>query len=138
MRSVNRISQSVLIGSATTDPKNKLFTKCQSAYMEGRNVETAPMNVQNNILIDMDNQMDTAVVLLDLSAAFNTVSHSILLHRLEHICIITGEVLSWIKSYLSNKRHVVNDSTSIFFIEIVVFHRAQCLGLNYLIFTLWQ
>ncbi len=93
---------------------NKLFDKFQSAYLEGWSVETALVRVQNDILTAIDQQQVTAVILLDLSAAFDTVSHKILLHRLEHRCGITGGVLSWIKSYLSDRRQVVkiNDDTS--------------------------
>ena len=86
---------------------NNLFDMFQSAYLEGRSVETALLRVQNDVLSAMEKQLVTAIVLLDLSAAFDTVSHDILLHRLEHRCGITGGVLSWIKSYLSDRKQVV-------------------------------
>ena len=91
-----------------------LFEKLQSAYLEGRSVETALLRVQNDILTAMDKQLVTAVLFLDLSAAFDTVNHQVLLQRLEHTCGITGGALAWIDSYLSQRKQVVkvNDSRS--------------------------
>ena len=46
--------------------------------------------------------------MLDLSAAFDTLDHSVLFHRLEHRFGITGTVLNWFKSYLSNRTQCVS------------------------------
>jgi len=53
-------------------------------------------------------------VLLDLSAAFDTIDHSILLHRLEHVIGIKGTALGWFKSDLSDKLRfvLVNEESS--------------------------
>ena len=57
------------------------------------------------------------LVLLDYTAAFDTVNHSILLHRLEHRFEISGTVLCWLKSYLNDHSQYVKvdgfDSSSI-------------------------
>ena len=52
------------------------------------------------------------LVMLDLSSAFDTIEHEVLLTRLEHTFGITDKALAWLRSYLS-KRHqnVVVDST---------------------------
>ena len=42
------------------------------------------------------------LVMLDPSAAFDTMDHSILLPHLEHDVVIKGSALRWIKSYLTN------------------------------------
>ncbi len=47
------------------------------------------------------------VVLLDLSATFNTIDHNILLNRLENFVGISGSALSWFKSYLSDRHPFV-------------------------------
>ena len=43
------------------------------------------------------------LALLDLSAAFDTLDHDILIHRLDHLFGIKGKVIDWLKSYLGNK-----------------------------------
>ena len=55
----------------------------QSAYRCNHSTETALLRVQNDILTSMDNQRVTMLLLLDLSAALDTVSHSILIRRLK-------------------------------------------------------
>uniref|UniRef100_A0A669DT12 Reverse transcriptase domain-containing protein n=1 Tax=Oreochromis niloticus TaxID=8128 RepID=A0A669DT12_ORENI len=62
-----------------------------------------------------DSGLISVFVLLDLSAAFNTVDHNILLERLEHAVGITGTALQWFVSYLSNRLqfvHVNGESSS--------------------------
>ena len=56
----------------------------QSAYRNGYSCETAIIRLVNDILWAMENQNVTAVMALDLSAAFNTVDHKILLSVVEH------------------------------------------------------
>jgi len=47
------------------------------------------------------------MVLLDLSAAFDTIDHRTLLHRLEHHYGVTGKPLTWMASYLSDRYQTV-------------------------------
>ena len=81
---------------------NNLFPTSQSAYRTGHTTETALLNVMNDILHALDNGDVTVVTLLDLSAAFDTIDHTILSHRLEHLYGICGTPLNWFRSYLSN------------------------------------
>ena len=72
-----------------------------SAYRKSHSTETALVKKVNDILLDMNRQHVSLLVLLDLSAAFDTVDHIILLRRLETSFGVTGDALKWIASYLS-------------------------------------
>ena len=58
------------------------------------------LKICNNALLAADNGIITLVVLLDYSAALNTVDHAIMLGILERRCGLTGEALQWHTSYL--------------------------------------
>ena len=62
-----------------------LFSGFQSAYHPGHNIKTAPFKVVNNLLCALDDGKFLVLVLLGLSAAFDTVDHDILLHCLHHV-----------------------------------------------------
>ena len=83
---------------------NDLFPLFQSAYREFHSTETALLRVVNDILFNMNRKHVSLLVLLDLSAAFDTVDHhTILLNRLEISFGVTGSALDWISSYLSGR-----------------------------------
>ena len=82
---------------------NNLHEEFQSAYRAQNSTETALLKVKTDIMTDMDNGKAIFVVLLDLSAAFDTVDHQILLDRLSSTFNITGMALRWISSYLRDR-----------------------------------
>uniref|UniRef100_A0A8C6LEU9 Reverse transcriptase domain-containing protein n=1 Tax=Nothobranchius furzeri TaxID=105023 RepID=A0A8C6LEU9_NOTFU len=55
-----------------------------------------------------DKNLVPVLVLLDLSAALDTIDHNVLVERLEHVVGIKGTALGWFKSYLSDRFHFVN------------------------------
>ena len=61
---------------------HNLMSKLQSAYRKFHSSETALLYVQNEILASLDAGHSTALLLLYLSAAFDTIDHSILTHSL--------------------------------------------------------
>jgi len=82
---------------------NGLMPCTQSAYRRYHSTETAVAKVYNDLLLAADNREVSAVCLLDLTAAFDTVDHELLLLRLERQFCLRGTVLQWFKSYLSNR-----------------------------------
>lgn len=87
--------------------ENDLHEPFQSAYKCLHSCETALLRVQNDILHAIDNRNCVVLLLLDLSAAFDTVDHGILLNRLHSKFGIRGNVLKWFKSYLSDRSQYV-------------------------------
>ena len=63
---------------------NLLLSSFQSAYRCNFSTETALLRVQNDILVSLDRGDEVLLVLLDFSAAFDTIDHSTLLWRLEN------------------------------------------------------
>ena len=69
--------------------------------------ETTLVRVQNDILLAIDNRHHVMLLLLDLSTAFDTVDHEILLKRLNSKFSVCGTALDWFCSYLTNRTQVV-------------------------------
>ena len=92
----------------------QLYPKAQSAYRKYHSTETALLRVKHDILMNMNRQHVTLLVILDLSAAFDTVDHHIMLERLKSSFGIQDQVLKWFTSYLSNRSQFisVNGGTS--------------------------
>ncbi len=91
---------------------NNLYDKFQSAYRQFHSTETALVRVKNDVLNAMDNQSITLMLLLDLSAAFDTIDHDILLTRLSERCGIRGTAIKWMKSYLTDRTQIVKINNS--------------------------
>ena len=62
----------------------------------------------NDLLTALDEGKFSVLVLLDLSAAFDTIDHDILLYCLHHVFGIQGTALSWFRSYLTNRLQMVS------------------------------
>ena len=87
---------------------NAIFPALQSFYRQFHNTETALIKVMNDILLNMNSQHVTMLILLDLSAAFDTVDHRILLERLSDEVGIRETALNWFRSYLSDRSQRVS------------------------------
>lgn len=79
----------------------------QSAYRARHSCETALIRVQNDILCAMDEGKVGILLLLDLSAAFDTVDHKTLVDRLREELNVDGTALDWFESYLTDRQQVV-------------------------------
>ncbi len=82
---------------------NGLHELLQSVYKKLHSTETVLLYVQGAPLRALDNHLAAVLVLLDLSAAFDTVDHDILISTLETHIGGVGKALDWFKSYLSSR-----------------------------------
>ena len=85
---------------------NNLIDNYQSAYRTNHSTETTVIDVLDSIITSLDNNNHTQLLLLDLSAAFDTLDHDILKHRLIEIGII-NTALDWMMSFVSNRTFTV-------------------------------
>ena len=86
----------------------------QSGFRAQHSTETPLVKVVNDQRTNTDSKNLSVLVLLDLSAAFDTVDQEILIHRLEHWVGLSGMVLDSFKSYLTGWEFFVSmgDSSS--------------------------
>ena len=82
---------------------NSLYRELQSSYRQHHSMETASLKVMNDVLLNMNSQQVTLMVLLDLSTVFDTVNPDILLERLDKDIGMRSVMLGWFRSYLSNR-----------------------------------
>ena len=82
---------------------NNLYAHYQSGYRKFHSCETAVTRIHNDLLMMIDKKTNVLLLLLDLSAAFDTINHTLLLKKLQRSYGITDTALQWLKSYLSNR-----------------------------------
>ena len=80
--------------------ENDLYLPNQSSYRKNHSTETALLKVTNDILLNMNKQHVTLLVLLDSGAAFDTVDHNILMSSLSMLGL-EGRALKWFSSFLT-------------------------------------
>ncbi len=91
-----------------------------------------------HLLLSSDRGCISLLVLLDLSAAFDTIDHNILLNRLENFVGISGSALAWFKSYLSDRHQFVAVNEEVSYRSQVQYGVPQGSVLGPLLFTLYM
>ena len=116
---------------------NNLDEKLQSAYKKLHSTETALLRVHDDILRAVDHSCSVVLLLLDLSAAFDTVDHGLLLQRLNTRFGIKGKVLAWFKSYLTDRSQFVSINGSSSSQSNLMFGVPQGSGLGPILYLLY-
>ncbi len=117
--------------------KNDICEDFQSGFRPYHSTETALIRVTNDLLLSSDRGCISLLVLLDLSAAFDTIDH-ILLNRLENFVGISGSALAWFKSYLSDRHQFVAVNEEVSYRSQVQYGVPQGSVLGPLLFTLYM
>ena len=84
-----------------------LEERFQSAYKIHHSTKSALVKVHNDILRAIDDNRSVLLLLLDLSAAFDTIDQSTLLFRLRTRFGVKGSALAWFESYLASRKYYV-------------------------------
>ena len=87
------------------------------AYRPNHSTETALMRVQHDITKELDQDRGVALVLLDLSVAFDTITTRGVIDTLHQQIGVTGVPLTWFKSYLSTSFVHFLHHTNIFYLQ---------------------
>ena len=87
---------------------HNLYNSCQSAYRPAHNTETALLKVANDLFLSLNKGNISVLALLDFSSAFDTIDHTIIVHRLHTDFGFTDTVLQWFSSYLTDRIHYVS------------------------------
>jgi len=87
--------------------KNDLWPSRQSACRAHHSMETAVLRVLSDILLALDSGNIAVLALLDLSAAFDSVNHAMLLQQLQTSYSLGGSVIAWLTLYLNNHTQYV-------------------------------
>ena len=104
---ISKLTERVVLKRLTDHiMRNNLHEQFQSAYKPNHSTETALIRVQNDILMSLDNKRGVVLIMLDLSAAFDTVDHSLLLGRMRSAGVI-GIAHQWFASYLASRTQSV-------------------------------
>ena len=91
---------------------NNLLYKNQYGFRKKHSTELAGLEFHDKIVSELDQGKLPLAIFLDLSKAFDTIDHEIMLHKLQYYGI-TGISLQWFKSYLTNRRQYVQFKDSI-------------------------
>jgi hypothetical protein len=116
---------------------NNLQEKFQSAYRPGHSCETALLRIVNDLFQIVDKGNTAILVLLDLSAAFDTIDHKLLLERLTSEFGITGRAIDWFESYLTSRTQKILVGTALSAEKQLVYGVPQGSVLGPLLFSLY-
>lgn len=103
-----KVLERVVVSQLHNHPHaNTLFEKFPSGFRAGHSSDTALVRVVNDLPLTADSGICGILVLLDLTAASDTICHSILLDRLRKWIGLSGTVISWFVSYLADRSQFV-------------------------------
>ena len=109
----------------------------QSAYKSGHSTEMALLSIKNDIHLSLSQGEATALVLLDLLAAFDTIDHSTLLSCLQGWFGVDGSTLKWFSSYLMECFQSVKIGSTLSDLQKLLFGIPQGSVLGPLLFSLY-
>ena len=98
---------------------NSILVDCQHGFQQERSCETQLVTFVNELLEAMNNGIETDVIAMDLSKAFDTVPHKRLMEKLKFYGI-NAQLLVWIENFLCyRKQRVIVDGQASEFANVI-------------------
>ena len=116
---------------------NDMYCSAQSGYRQHHSCETLLIRMADDLLKKIVDDQTVLIVLLDLSAAFDTLDHDILLHKLQEEYNVNGIPLQWIASYLKGRSFGVKIGNCMSSLEDLLFGVPQGSILGPILFILY-
>jgi Reverse transcriptase (RNA-dependent DNA polymerase) len=89
---------------------SKNFNPLQSGFRPAHSTETALLRILDSCYSAMDNKRQTALISLDISAAFDTINHCVLLERLRSDFGVDGVALDWLRAILFTRSSAIREN----------------------------
>ena len=104
--SIAKILEKLVLSHVSSNlNSHNLYNAFQSACRPDHSTETALQKVVNDLFLSPNKGRISVLAFLDLSSAFDTIDHPILVHRLHTDFQFTDAVLQWLSYYLTNRTH---------------------------------
>ena len=117
--------------------ENNLHNNSQFGYKKNHSCENLLLKLLDDILVGIDNKSGVVILFVDLSAAFDTVDHNLLLQILQNKFRIKGSAIEWIKSFLTGRSQKVKIGGAFSVAMLVAFGVPQGSILGPLLFNLY-
>ena len=113
LNTVSKICERAVLNQLNSySTRNKRLSAHQSGNKKQHSTETLNLLITDHLLDAMDNKKLSAVILIDLSKAFDSISHSILLNKLISAIGVSKETVKWFESYLTGRFQKVRIGSS--------------------------
>ena len=116
---------------------NDLQTASQYGYKKHHSCETLLLKLIDDILVAVDRKLGVVLLIVDLSAAFDSVDHRLLFSILKFKYHITGSALAWLQSFLCGRTQRVKIGNCLSDALVILFGVAQGSILGPLLFNLY-
>ena len=102
-----KIMEHIIVSAVMTHlESNSILNSQQHGFRKRRSCESQLIELSDQVTKNLEEGLETDIVILDFAKAFDKVNHSLLVHKLEHYGV-GGQVNQWINGFLSDRKQAV-------------------------------